>query len=79
LALPWQRVDRCLLADGSECLFDVFTATVVWDGRAGRVSVDEADSDPLVGMGLLTGFELKVQVRPRGKVTIKRLARDKHR
>jgi len=37
--------------------------------------VDEADADPLVGMRLLKGHELKMQVRYRGKVTIKRLPR----
>lgn len=34
----------------------------------------ESESDALVGMELLDGFELKVQVRPRGKVTIKRMS-----
>ena len=35
--------------------------------------VHEADAEPLLGMSLMRGFELKVQVRNRGKVTIKRL------
>ena len=40
----------------------------------GRIRlVDEADSDPLVGMGLLKGYELRMQVRSGGKVRIKRL------
>ncbi len=73
LGLRWRSLDRGTLADGSECLFDVYEATVVWDRRERRVLVDEADTDPLVGMGLLTGYELKMQVRSRGKVTIKRL------
>jgi clan AA aspartic protease len=73
LSLRWQSVDRGTLADGSECLFDVYEAKVVWDGKVRRVLVDEADTDPLVGMGLLRGYELKMQVRVRGKVTIKRL------
>jgi clan AA aspartic protease len=73
LGLRWQSLDRGTLADGSECLFDVYEATVVWDRRTRRILVDEADTEPLVGMGLLSGYELKVQVRPRGKVTIKRL------
>jgi len=75
LALSWRRVDRGVLADGSECLFDVYGATVVWDRRDLRIRVDEADTDPLVGMALLNGYELKVQVRSRGKITIKRLTR----
>jgi clan AA aspartic protease len=73
LKLRWQSLERCMLADGTECLFDVYEASVMWDGKVRRVLVDEADTPPLVGMGLLSGYELKMQVRTRGKVTIKRL------
>ena len=73
LDLRWRSVDRGTLADGSECLFDVYEARVVWDRRTRRILVDEADTTPLVGMALLAGYELKMQVRARGKVTIKRL------
>jgi len=73
LSLPWQSLDRGTLADGSDCLFDVYEAMVVWDGKPRRVLVDEADADPLIGMALLNGYELKVQVRTGGMVTIKRL------
>ena len=73
LGLPWQSYGRGLLADGSESLFNVYEATVVWDRRARRIPVDEADTDPLVGMTLLEGYELNMQARHRGKVTIKRL------
>lgn len=73
LGLCWQTTRRGILADGSERLFHVFEATVRWDRKARQVLVDETESDPLVGMALLSGYELKMQVRPRGKVTIKRL------
>lgn len=73
LGLPWKSFGRGILADGSECLFDVYVAKVVWDGNDRRVLVDEADTDPLVGMALLRGYELNMQVRSRGKVTIKQL------
>src|SRR5262249_18626136 len=71
LGLRWQSFGRGILADGSECLFDVYEAKVVWDRRSRRLLVDEADTTPLVGTALLTGYELKVQSRARGKVTIK--------
>lgn len=73
LGLQWRSLDRGLLADGSQCLFDVYEANVLWDGRIRRILVDEADTDPLVGMGLLQGYELKMQVRPGGRIAIKRL------
>jgi clan AA aspartic protease len=73
LGLRWQTFDRGILADGSECLFDVYEAEVVWDGKVCRLLIDEAETDPLIGMALLRGYELKMQIRNRGKVTIKRL------
>lgn len=73
LGLRWQSVDCFTLADGSECIFDVYEAKVVWDGKSRTILVDAADADPLVGMALLSGYELKMQVRPHGKVTIERL------
>lgn len=73
LGLRWQSIDRATLADGSTCVFQVYVGKLVWDGKVRTILVDEADTDPLVGMKLLRGHELKMQVRARGKVTIKRL------
>jgi len=73
LGLRWRSLDRFTLADGSECIVDVYVAKVDWDGKVRTILVDEADADPLVGMRLLRGHELKMQVRARGKLTIKRL------
>src|SRR5207302_4417315 len=73
--LRWQSVDSATLADGSTCIFQVYMARVEWDGKVRTILVDEADADSLVGMRLLRGHELKMQVRSRGKVTIKRLPR----
>jgi clan AA aspartic protease len=75
LGLRWKSIGRGILADGSECLFDVYLGNLLWDGKERRILGDEADTDPLVGMALLSGYELKMQIRPRGKVAIKRLAR----
>src|SRR2546425_263911 len=62
LKLPWRRYGSAILGDGTECFFDVYEAVVVWDGRRRRVPVDAADTSPLVGMALLYGYELKIQV-----------------
>ncbi len=75
LQLRWQTLGRGILADGSASVFDVYRAKVVWDGRVRSVFVDEFDATPLVGMALLRGYEYRMQVRARGKVTIKRLPR----
>jgi clan AA aspartic protease len=75
LNLRWRTFGRGILADGSVSSFDVYQAKVVWDGRIRPVFVDEFDATPLVGMALLRGYEYKMHVRARGKVTIKRLPR----
>ena len=70
LGLPFRRSGRALLADGSESLFDIYEATVDWDGQTRRISVDTAATDPLLGMALLEGYELRIQSRRGGKVFI---------
>ena len=57
LGLRWKSFGRGILADGSECLFDVYVGKVLWDGKERRVLVDEADTDSLVGMALLNGYD----------------------
>lgn len=47
LNLKWKRRGRAVLGDGSECVFDVYEATVLWDGIPTVIPVDEADSEPL--------------------------------
>ena len=73
LASAWP----CTLADGSESVFDIYEATVDWDGETRRVPVDEAETAPLIGMSLLEGYELTVQVQRGGSVTVKALSQAK--
>jgi clan AA aspartic protease len=70
LGLPWRRRGRALLADGTESVFDIYEATIVWHGIPRRVAVDAADIDPLVGMRLLNGYELTIQAVVGGQVRI---------
>ena len=74
LELPRKGFLRGVMADGSERLLDLYGATVMWDRRRRQIDVAEADSIPLIGMALLNGYELTMQVRPGGKVAIKRLS-----
>ena len=74
LGLGWRERGRALLADGRESVFDIYEGTVLWDGRARRIPVHEAETIPLVGMSLLQGYELTVQVQSGGSVTIKPLS-----
>ena len=73
LGLRWHSFGRGTLADGSETVFDIHEGRVVWDGRVRRIRVYVFDAEPLVGIALMRGFELKIQVRSRGRVSIQRL------
>jgi clan AA aspartic protease len=70
LNLRWKRRGRAILGDGSECVFNVYEAVVVWDGVLLTIPVDEADSDPLVGMSLMEGYQLTIQVAEDGHVEL---------
>jgi clan AA aspartic protease len=74
LGLMWRQRGRALLADGSESVFDIYEATVDWDGEFRRIPVDEAETVPLIGMSLLEGYELSVHVQPGGNVTVRALS-----
>ena len=70
LNLNWKRRGRAILGDGSECVFNVYEAMVLWDEDLLIIPVDEADSEPLVGMSLMEGYQLIVQVFEGGIVEL---------
>ena len=73
LELEWLSNGHAVLADGSECLFDLHEGEVIWDRRHMLIQIDSSDATPLIGMRLLEGFELTMQVRQDGPVLIKRM------
>ena len=73
LELRWVSFGDATLADGSEIEFKVYEGEILWDRRRILISIDSSDSTPLIGMELLEGFELTMQVRQDGPVTINRM------
>ncbi len=73
LGLPFRGRGSVLLGDGSESEFDVHEATVAWAGEHRLAAIDVAETDPLLGVGLLLGNELTVQVIVGGEVALRRL------
>ena len=70
LQLPFDRTDSFTLGNNSVVRFDVHTATVVWDGQERIIGVLWSDGTPLVGMSLLEGYHLFMDVVPGGQVRI---------
>lgn len=70
MRLPVVGDGEAVLADGSEATFDVHSVTVVWDGRPTYVETAAVGVNPLVGMALLQGHNLNVDVENGGRVKI---------
>lgn len=73
LELPWNASDIVTLGDGSETLFDLYAATVIWDGQYREVDIAESETEPLVGMALLYGYRLQIDAVEGGIVRIEAL------
>ena len=73
LGLLWRTRGTVILANGSEDQFDIYAAVIRWDGTPRHILVEAADTDPLVGMALLTDYNVHIQVAEGGTVTIEAL------
>jgi clan AA aspartic protease len=60
LRLPWTIANMATLADGSQVLFDLYAATVIWDGQYRDIDIAASETEPLVGMAMLYGYRLQV-------------------
>ena len=74
LGLTWRERGGATLADGSQVFFNVYNATVIWDGQPIIIPVDEVDADPLIGMSLMYGFELLMPIVDGGIFTLRRMS-----
>ncbi|NEP19236.1 MAG: clan AA aspartic protease [Leptolyngbya sp. SIO4C1] len=73
LNLSWSASDIVTLGDGSETLFDLYAATVIWDGEYCEIDVAASETEPLVGMALLHHYRLQIDAVQGGIVKIEAL------
>jgi hypothetical protein len=50
--------------------FDIFAATVLWDGAQRHILVQAIENLPLLGMRLMAGHDLRARVEVGGRVEI---------
>ena len=84
LMLPSDLIDRLnlpligkrdvILADGTNVSLNLYRVKVIWHSVERVVYVLRADTESLVGMSLLHGSRLTLDVVPDGDVTITRLS-----
>ena len=70
LGLNFVNSNWMVLADGGMVKFNVFSVTVIWNGRAREVQAIASTGMSLVGMRMLEDHDLHVQVKKGGKVLI---------
>lgn len=73
LELPLAGSTVAILADGRTASLDWFEAAVEWHGELREAAVIRADGGVLLGMGLLEGSRVTLDVMEGGIVTIRRL------
>ncbi len=73
LGFPYQGLIDARLGNGKPAEFDMFAGTVLWEGQVRTGIVLAADGMPLVGMTLLRGFRLCLDIIDGGPVTIEPL------
>jgi len=76
LALGWPFIATAKyeLADGSEVVFAVYRGTVIWDGLEYDVNVLASSGGDLVGMGMLYGYRVVMDIVDGGDIVIEALA-----
>lgn len=73
LQLSFAGHRRATLADGSVTRLDVYLASVIWHGRDTEVLISQTAGAPLIGMALLEGNRLTIDVTAGGEVSIEEL------
>ena len=70
LGLQFEGEEGFLMADGTEVLFQVYTAIVDWSGQRHRVDIHCSKGNALVGMAMLRNHDLYIRAVPDGTVRI---------
>ncbi len=70
LGFAYQGNLEAVLGDGSETMMDMFLGAVRWEGQRREGTVLAAEGTPLVGMDLLSGSRLCLDLINGGPVTI---------
>jgi clan AA aspartic protease len=73
LQLPFAGHRRASLADGSVTRLDVYLASLDWYGQRKDVLVSQSAGSPLIGMELLEGSRVTMDVVDGGNVNIEPL------
>lgn len=74
LNLPWIGNGEATLGDGRTTVFEIYSVLVIWDDNYRFIPVNRVETEPVIGMGLLAGYALQIEVAQHGIVTIEAIA-----
>lgn len=70
LECPFLSYGTVIVGDGRVEDLEVYVATVVWDGQPRTVETDASETEPLVGMSLIYGYDLWIRAIDGAAVSI---------
>ena len=70
LDLPFANMGYVTLADDTVADLDIHHVAALWDGQSRNIEAYATGSAPLIGMMLLEGYSLRVNVKVGGRVVI---------
>ena len=70
LGLSFLREERIMLANGLVEIAKVYECFIDWDGTQRLIELQAADTNPLVGMSLMIGYEIRIETKVGGAVQI---------
>ncbi len=70
LQLPFLNSRVFSLGNNAQVNFDIYKATLLWDGQDRNIQVLASEAHPLVGMALLKGYRITIDAVDGGTVRI---------
>jgi len=72
--LPPRANTPATLADGSQVLFSIHLATIVWDNVEKIVPILASGNKPLLGTAMMKGYHLEIDFEDNGLVSLEKIS-----
>lgn len=73
LEFPWVRSQSVILGDGNPQPCDVYDGEIAWNTQLRSIEIEAADTQPLIGMALMRGYDLHIEIVEGGSVALEPL------
>lgn len=73
LEFPWVRSQSVILGDGNPQLCDVYDGEIARNNQLRSIEIEAANTQPLIGMALMRGYDLNIEVFEGGAVSLQPL------